>query len=508
MNRLVLGRNILVSSALFVSTLGSLVVEAQSNTFPQGNTEAPILSMTEKAVLEDDIRRALQKVVDKQERIEGQGQSITVKVVVPDAGDKIMVNLGRGYKPAHDGAAFEDIIHELETTFHAMMWKRNLEYHIDFFFGDMSIGEFLEIEDSKLNIEPQSRVRRDVPSAKSTVVVAAGHGMYYHRGFKKWTYQRDQHNGIVEDMITPSFSRRLARYLEHRGSVEVARARSDSLDRFEDSGLTYYQLGARYRLKSLLPDAPQIWNSQKTDRSPLIERDQDIRSRPYYANHLNAAALIHLHTNANDDPDVRGLSVYYAQGRSDSMQFARIAACYMKESIRSIPSYSDYPVRENPLPGGHGENRYANMPSIIAEVGFHTNAEDARAIQHPVFQDAAMRGLEKGYRMFREGKGCEPFTVAFPDADLVSGDSKKIDVTVGGNPRYPIRYTMRVVECTRGILCVGGSGVFYDATEAHSTTRSCHTASQPFKIVWEVSARDEDGIVATTQTSMNCQPKV
>ncbi|KAF1007661.1 MAG: hypothetical protein GAK28_01618 [Luteibacter sp.] len=148
------------------------------------------------------------------------------------------------------------------------------------------------------------------------------------------------------------------------------------------------------------------------------------------------------------------------------------------------------------------------MPSIIAEVGFHTNAEDARAIQHPVFQDAAMRGLEKGYRMFQDGKGCETFTVAFPDADLVSGDSRDIDAAVGGHPRYPIRYTMRVVECTQGFLCVGGSGVFYDETEAHTTNRSCHTATKPFKIVWEVTARDEDGIVATTQTTMNCQPKV
>ena len=239
-----------------------------------------------------------------------------------------------------------------------------------------------------------------------------------------------------------------------------------------------------------------------------MELEDDIRSRPLYANHVGADALIHIHTNASETPSVRGVRVYFQKGRPESMALARSAACYMKESIQSINGYSDFLVERAPYPGNHGENRLANMPSIIAEVGFHTNAEDARAIQHPVFQDAAMRGLEKGYRMFREGKGCEPFTVAFPDADLVSGDSKKIDVTVGGNPRYPIRYTMRVVECTRGILCVGGSGVFYDAAEAHSTTRSCHTASQPFKIVWEVSARDEDGIVATTQTSMNCQPKV
>lgn len=152
MNRLVLGRKILVASVLSVTTLGSPCVEAQSSALPQGETEAPILSMTEKAVLGDDIRRALQKIVDKQERIEGQAQSITVKVVVPDAGKKIVVDLGRGYKPAHDGGEFEDIIHELETTFYTMMIEREINYQIDFLFGDISIGKFLEIEDSKLNI--------------------------------------------------------------------------------------------------------------------------------------------------------------------------------------------------------------------------------------------------------------------------------------------------------------------------------------------------------------------
>lgn len=162
MNRLVLGRKILIASMLSVTILGSPCVGAQSNASAQGESETPVLSATEKEVLGDDIRRALQKIVDGQERIEGQAQSITVKVIVPDVGDKIVVDLGRGYKPAHDGADFEDIIHELETTFHTMMIERKIGYQIDFLFGDISIDEFLEIEDSMLDIQRQSMSRKKV----------------------------------------------------------------------------------------------------------------------------------------------------------------------------------------------------------------------------------------------------------------------------------------------------------------------------------------------------------
>lgn len=368
MNSLIVGRKILVAGMLSVAVIVSPLVEAQPDVSPQIDANPPILSGTERAMLEEDVRRALQEIVDGQERIEGQAKTIVVKVYVPDVGSSIVVDLGRGYMPAHDGADFEDIIHDLHTTFHTMMSERKIHYQIDFLFGDISIGEFLEIEDAKLNIHRQSRVRRNVLPELDTVVVAAGHGMYYHRGFKKWMYQRAPVNGMLEDLMTPRLSRRLASYLKHRSGVEVARARSDSLERFEDSGLAYDQLGARYRLKSLLPDAPEIWNSLQSDKSPMIERNQDIRARPYYANHLNASALIHLHTNADKNPRTRGLRTYYAEGRTDSMEFARTAACYMKESIHSLPSYSDYPVEETPFSGRHGENRYATMPSIIAEV--------------------------------------------------------------------------------------------------------------------------------------------
>ena len=465
------------------------------------------LPVEERLVLAEEIRAFLQARIDRDERIEGQASFIQVKVSIADMENRVVVDLGRGYIPTYDGYELEQLIHGLSTKVDDYLRGKRMSYRTDIYFGDMSLDDYHRIEDEKIQRPMSNRFRRESPSDKLKVVVAAGHGMYYHRGFKKWIYQRDQHNGIIEDLMTPRISRRLVAYLERRSGVEVATARSEATERFEDSGLSYFQLAARYRLKSLLPNIPTIWNNFGTKDSSRVELQDDILSRPLYANYVGADALIHVHTNASETSSARGIRVYYQKGRADSIELARNAACYMKESIQSLNGYSDFLVEREPYVGNHGENRLATMPSIIAEVGFHTNAEDAEAIKSPVFQDAAMRGLEKGYRMFREGKGCETFTVGFPDVDLVSGESRDIDVVVGGNPRYPIRYSTHVIECTPGILCTGGSGVFYDAKEAHLTARSCRTASKPFKIVWEVTARDEDGIVATTQSAMTCQPK-
>jgi hypothetical protein len=63
-----------------------------------------------------------------------------------------------------------------------------------------------------------------------------------------------------------------------------------------------------------------------------------------------------------------------------------------------------------------------------------------------------MRGLEKGYRMFREGRDCEPLTAQYPEVNLVSDTSFKADLVFGGAPRFPVKYEMAVAECTLGTI--------------------------------------------------------
>lgn len=287
--------------------------------------------------------------------------------------------------------------------------------------------------------------------AKERVLVSAGHGYYFHKKFG-WTAQRTLTNGILEDIATPAFAASLDAYSVSRSGAEVFGARSLARERHLESNQPWSAMASRYFLKDLLPDVPAIWNSKPGEGDDLEEYNQDIRSRPLYANHFGVNAAIHVHTNAGAS-NVRGIRVYHAPGREADRVLATNALCYIKESLSSNQAYENFPVASEPHAKGHGENRYAEMPSIIAEVGFHTNKQDAAAIGSYVFRDLTMRGLEKGYRMFREGRGCEPFAVQHPEVNLVSDTPFKADLVFGGAPRFLVKYEMAVTECTPGIIC-------------------------------------------------------
>jgi len=82
----------------------------------------------------------------------------------------------------------------------------------------------------------------------------------------------------------------------------------------------------QYPAEAAKPDLPDVWNSLPNSSSSLRERDEDIRSRPRYANHLDARALIHLHTNAGN-PAASGARAYVAEGRPETSDWR--AACFV-----------------------------------------------------------------------------------------------------------------------------------------------------------------------------------
>src|SRR2546427_10069814 len=80
------------------------------------------------------------------------------------------------------------------------------------------------------------------------------------------------------------------------------------------------------------------------------------------------------------------------------------------------------------------------MPSIIVETAYHSNPDDVAALQDPVFRAASMKGVEKGYRLWAEGKACAPLTGhPVADIDVPAGSSREVDVTFDGHPQFPIR---------------------------------------------------------------------
>jgi hypothetical protein len=213
----------------------------------------------------------------------------------------------------------------------------------------------------------------------------------------------------VEDFITPEYARELARWFRERNGADTSFPRAEAILAHDPSGEPWWQLGARYNLKNILPDNIEIWHSLPGDQGSNRERNEDIVSRPLYANHLGADAVFHLHTNAAE-PTASGTRLFYHEGRDNDKRLAENVLCYMKEIIQAQGPYEKYNVPSQAISRSNlGENREAKMPSVIVESGFHTNASDAVALQDPVFRTAAMKGVEKGLSTAWRRQGLRAF---------------------------------------------------------------------------------------------------
>ena len=149
----------------------------------------------------------------------------------------------------------------------------------------------------------QPRHRKQAPD--ELVLVSAGHGYYKNLGPPAfWTFQRDPWgppNEVQEDTITPDFASKLKGALQSRSLAIVRFARDHgNTNTHPPSGNMWWEMAAKYYVKRLLPERPDIWqNYPRTEPIPIdVEQKDDVRSRPVYANYLGALGLISLHTNS------------------------------------------------------------------------------------------------------------------------------------------------------------------------------------------------------------------
>ena len=336
--------------------------------------------------------------------------------------------------------------------------------------------------------------RMSMVEAPSHVLVSAGHGYYFNHGFNDWRPQREVDNGILEDEITIPLSDLLTVELMLSGS-NVTGARNAALKFHEPSKQPYHMIAARYQLEELLPDHPEIWHSKPDATDALREYHEDILSRPLYANYLGASEAIHLHTNAGI-PSARGARVIVQKGRPQDVRLGKMVLCYMKEHIQNIPVYADFYVPSDPHEDNKGENRVANMPSVIVEVAFHTNGQDAEALNDLRFQAAAMKGVAKGYRLYKQGDDCAEFAISAPDkSEGVAGSSVSFPVAFEGNPDFPV--VIEVKEDCTGPYCYRNSDIFYDDQSFAGYTHSYSCRKDPAyrpEAVLAIKARDFKGV--------------
>ncbi len=416
----------------------------------------------------------------------GKLRVVDVSVSIDMATKRILADVKDGYRPEPDGD--EMFLQELAVTLRHYAEQAGLSINdVDIQFQGHPLKYYYPEElkvPPRVSSNPENR----------TAMVSAGHGLVRVHPALYWDYQRPDAFGLREDMITPAYGDALQRLLEERSTLTIHRARSRSMELHPDSNRPWEQMSSRYHIKALLPERGDLWNSLPNLVSNDREVKEDIRVRPLYANHLGAGTMISLHTNGNDSSAVRGVEVYYHVDKPQDRPLATSVLCGMRELIRAQPGYEDFPVREGANAGNHGENRIGTMPSVLVEIAYHSNPEDSTALQDPVFRSASMKGVEKGVRLFREGKTCEPFVLSpLPDVSLPTGSSKEQPMEFAGNPQFPVTMEFTTANCSKPGACKPSKTTFTDPNAPIKANMRCH-GTLTGTARWSVVLRDVDGV--------------
>ncbi|WP_152566195.1 N-acetylmuramoyl-L-alanine amidase family protein [Lysobacter antibioticus] len=507
--------SVMASACIVAATLAVQSPLAAAQAKPDGQVVAPlgsgkaaaIFASKDRLKIEAMLTDELQRIVDRQKRLEGQGKVVRVKASLDITSKALVIDLSRAYVPKYNGGRFEDQQHELAMAAMSILSGTIAIDEVRFLFDGKSIHKYF----------PQDEIAPRQPKATAVepadlVVVSAAHGYYYLYGANTWKLQRPTApHGVFEDFITQYLGQHLEGYLGARSAANLGIPRSHATTTHLPSGQPWWKMSARTYLESQFPDNPSIWSTsdnQGDDR----QYNQDINARPMFANHINATALLNIHTNADDGSGTaRGTIVAYHTGRETSRALGSSVLCYMAEQIHAVPGYASFPVAAAPTGfTNKGENELAHMPAIIVETAFHTNATDAAALQDTNFQKGAMRGVEKGYRMWRQGKPCTTQAIAsIPAATGYSNTAFPVTVNFQGYPQLPIKAETKVVSCASGWNCtnmVKSTTVLSETQLQYQIlcTNSQQTADASFTV--DTTLVDADGVrTAPVRNTYTCK---
>lgn len=445
--------------ALGTGAVGAAGAAAPTATAATPETAMARLSPTQARRLEAMLTTELQREVDAYVRGDGRRGGTRLTVRLDQARGVVVVDFDRRVLPGSNGATWETFTQMLDNAVYGLFGKDMPYRGTEFLIEGKRIQHYHP--DPPRPARPAPLPRAAGPGVSATtvtplVVVAAGHGRYYHHGTLEWRTQRETHNGVTEDFLTPGYANQVTQWLRLRTDAMVDNnLRSSSLEEHTPSTRPWNELATRYYLADRLPGEPGIWHSLPTSTATDRDYDEDIRSRPLYANTVGADTLIHLHSNGSETPSVRGTRVYVYPGRATDQALAERILCAMEEVIHAQPAYATFPVATTAHTGGHGENNFATMPSVIVELAFHTNATDAAALLDPVFRTAASKGIAKGYRLHTQGKPCTPLVItAAPPVAGPHNTDISVPIFFEGNPEPPLQIQTTTVTCPAGWSCV------------------------------------------------------
>lgn len=141
----------------------------------------------------------------------------------------------------------------------------------------------------------------------------------------------------------------------------------------------------------LAPDYPN-WRSHEGNPTGESGKNRDLNRRAELANQYDAHCFISLHANAAGSRKANGAWVIYCEGSARGRKLAQTVFDHLK----TIPGLPDADPEDEVYPdgldsGATGFRRLAvlrktNMPAVLVEMGFLTNAADFSDLHDPAIQ--------------------------------------------------------------------------------------------------------------------------
>ncbi|MBR5154949.1 MAG: N-acetylmuramoyl-L-alanine amidase [Clostridia bacterium] len=152
----------------------------------------------------------------------------------------------------------------------------------------------------------------------------------------------------------------------------------------------FVNLNVSLELARLLRDAGYDVMIYRTtsDENVLADKNADLRNRAAMANRFGADYFISIHTNSSDRPAAQGVEAYVYRLGTASERLAQSIVDSVSENLGS--------VNRGVMQANFAVLRRSEMPAVLVELGYLTNATEALNLNSPAWQRAVATAIFEG----------------------------------------------------------------------------------------------------------------
>lgn len=152
----------------------------------------------------------------------------------------------------------------------------------------------------------------------------------------------------------------------------------------------YVNLNVSIELARLLRNAGFDVRVYRTssDENVLADKNADLRNRAQMANNWGADYFISIHTNSSTNPASQGAEAYVYRLGGTSERLGKAILASIAEELGSR--------NRGVMAANFAVLRRTNMPAVLVELGYLTNATEALNLNSPAWQRAVAGAIANG----------------------------------------------------------------------------------------------------------------